>query len=423
MITTKAPISPFERRQFHMLAKPTGAVCNLDCAYCFFLSKEVLYPESRFRMTDKVLEAYIRQVIEAQHGPDVTIAWQGGEPTLMGIDFFERALTLVTKYLRPGMTVEHTIQTNGTLLDDEWCQFFRANRFLVGLSLDGPREMHDAYRVDKGGAPTFDKVLGAARLLQRHGVDFNILCTVHRANGDHPLEVYRFFRDDVGTRFLQIIPIVERATPELLPLANKGWSQRHGVRPLYLQQGNLVTDRTVTPEQWGNFLIGIFDEWVQRDVGTMFVQMFDAALASWLRLGNPMCVFNPKCGAALALEHNGDLYSCDHFVEPKHLLGNIAQHRMLDLVKSEQQRAFGNAKLATLPRFCRECDVRFACHGECPRNRFTTTPDGEPGLNYLCAGYKAFFHHIDPAMKAMADLLRRGRYADEVMTLPPRDQS
>jgi len=423
MITTKAPISPFERRQFHVLAKPTGAVCNLDCAYCFFLSKEVLYPESRFRMTDKVLEAYIRQVIEAQHGPDVTIAWQGGEPTLMGIDFFERALTLVTKYLRPGMTVEHTIQTNGTLLDDEWCQFFRANRFLVGLSLDGPREMHDAYRVDKGGAPTFDKVLGAARLLQRHGVDFNILCTVHRANGDHPLEVYRFFRDDVGTRFLQIIPIVERATPELLPLANKGWSQRHGVRPLYLQQGNLVTDRTVTPEQWGNFLIGIFDEWVQRDVGTMFVQMFDAALASWLRLGNPMCVFNPKCGAALALEHNGDLYSCDHFVEPKHLLGNIAQHRMLDLVKSEQQRAFGNAKLATLPRFCRECDVRFACHGECPRNRFTTTPDGEPGLNYLCAGYKAFFHHIDPAMKAMADLLRRGRYADEVMTLPPRDQS
>ena len=423
MITTKAPISPFERRQFHVLAKPTGAVCNLDCAYCFFLSKEVLYPESRFRMTDKVLEAYIRQVIEAQHGPDVTIAWQGGEPTLMGIDFFERALTLVTKYLRPGMTVEHTIQTNGTLLDDEWCQFFRANRFLVGLSLDGPREMHDAYRVDKGGAPTFDKVLGAARLLQRHGVDFNILCTVHRANGDHPLEVYRFFRDDVGTRFLQIIPIVERATPELLPLANKGWSQRHGVRPLYLQQGNLVTDRTVTPEQWGNFLIRIFDEWVQRDVGTMFVQMFDAALASWLRLGNPMCVFNPKCGAALALEHNGDLYSCDHFVEPKHLLGNIAQHRMLDLVKSEQQRAFGNAKLATLPRFCRECDVRFACHGECPRNRFTTTPDGEPGLNYLCAGYKAFFHHIDPAMKAMADLLRRGRYADEVMTLPPRDQS
>ena len=368
-------------------------------------------------MTDQVLESYVRQVIEAQQGPQVSIAWQGGEPTLMGLEFFEKALALVKKYLRPGMTAEHTIQTNGTLLDDAFCRFFRANGFLVGLSLDGPREMHDAYRVDKGGAPTFDKVLGAARLMQRHGVDFNILCTVHRANADHPLEVYRFFRDDIGTRFLQLIPIVERATPELLPLANKGWSHRDGTRPLYLQEGTLVTDRSVRPEQWGTFLIGIFDEWVKRDVGTVFVQMFDAALASWLRLVNPMCIFNARCGSALALEHNGDLYSCDHFVEPKHLLGSIEKHRMLELVKSDQQRAFGDAKLATLPRYCRECEVRFACHGECPRNRFVTTPDGEPGLNYLCAGYKAFFRHIDPSMKVMADLLRRGRYADEVMSI------
>ena len=420
MTTTKAQISPFDRRSFHVLAKPTGAVCNLDCSYCFFLSKEELYPESRFRMTDQVLEAYIRQVIEAQQAQHVSIAWQGGEPTLMGLDFFERALGLVKKYLRPGMTVEHTVQTNGTLLDDDWCRFFRTNAFLVGLSMDGPREMHDAYRVDKGGAPTFAQVLGAARRMQRHGVDFNILCTVHKANADHPLDVYRFFRDEVGTRFLQLIPIVERATPALLQLANKGWGDRHKRRPLYVQDGTLVTERSVTPEQWGNFLIGIFDEWVQRDVGAVFVQMFDAALASWMRMVNPMCVFNARCGSALALEHNGDLYSCDHFVEPKHLLGNIERDGMLSLVKSEQQRAFGNAKLATLPRYCQDCEVRFACHGECPRNRFATTPDGEPGLNYLCAGYKAFFHHIDPAMKAMADLVRRGRYADEIMTIAQR---
>jgi uncharacterized protein len=411
------PSARLEKRAFHVLAKPTGAVCNLDCAYCFFLSKEELYPKSEFRMTDGVLEAYIRQVIEAHHGQQVSIAWQGGEPTLMGRAFFERALELVKKYARPGMVVEHTIQTNGTLLDESWCEFFRENQFLVGLSMDGPREMHDAYRVDKAGAPTFDRVLAAARLMQRQKVDFNILCTVHAANVDHPLPVYRFFRDELGACFIQLIPIVERATPELLPLANRGWGDRHPHRPLYVQEGSLVTDRSVAPEKWGDFLIGIFDEWVRRDVGTVFVQMFDAALASWLGFTNPMCVFNEKCGTALALEHNGDLYSCDHFVEPKYLLGNIEKRRMLDLVASDQQRAFGDAKLDTLPQYCRSCDVRFACHGECPRNRFTTTPDGEPGLNYLCAGYKAFFRHIDPPMKGMADLVRRGRYADEVMSL------
>jgi uncharacterized protein len=371
-------------------------------------------------MTDDVLDAYIRQVIQAQRGGHVAIAWQGGEPTLMGRAFFERAVALVKKHLRPGMTVEHTIQTNGVLLDDGWCEFFRANDFLVGLSMDGPREMHDAYRVDKGGAPTFDKVLGAARLMQRHKVEFNILCTVHAANGDHPLEVYRFFRDEVGTQFVQIIPIVERATPELLSLANKGWGDRHHARPLYVQEGNLVTERSVRPEQWGRFLIGVFDEWVRRDVGTVFVQMFDAALASWLGIQNPMCIFNETCGMALALEHNGDLYSCDHFIEPKHLLGNIQKRRMLELVASEQQRAFGNAKLDTLPKYCRDCEVRFACHGECPRNRFATTADGEPGLNYLCAGYKAFFRHVDRPMKIMAGLLQRGRPADEVMQILER---
>jgi uncharacterized protein len=415
MASTTAQPSP--TRAYHVLAKPTGAVCNLDCTYCFFLSKEELYPESGFRMADDVLEAYIRQVIETQRVPHVAIAWQGGEPTLMGRPFFEKAIGLVKKHLRSGMTVEHTIQTNGTLLDEAWCEFFRENDFLVGLSLDGPREMHDAYRVDKGGAPTFDKVLGAARLLVRHNVNFNVLCTVHAANADHPLEVYRFLRDEVGTAFIQLIPIVERATPELLPLANRGWGDRHGSRPLYVQEGNLVTDRSVEPEKWGRFLIAVFDEWVRRDVGSVFVQMFDAALSSWLGIENPMCVFNAKCGAALALEHNGDLYSCDHFVEPKHLLGNITKRHMRDLVAGDQQRAFGDAKLETLPAYCRTCDVRFACHGECPRNRFATTPDGEPGLNYLCPGYMAFFRHVDRPMRIMADLVRKGRYADEVMQI------
>jgi uncharacterized protein len=384
-------------RAYQVVAKPTGAVCNLDCAYCVFLSKEELYPGSTFRMQDDVLEAYVRQVIEAQRVPHVTISWQGGEPTLMGQPFFEKAVSLVKKHLRSGMTVEHTLQTNGTLLDEAWCEFFRKNDFLVGLSLDGPREMHDAYRVDKGGAPTFDCVRDAARLMQRHGVTFSVVCAVHAANGDRPLEVYRFLRDEVGTSLIQFLPIVERTTPD--------------------QEGRLVTERSVKPEQWGDFLIAVFDEWIRRDVGAVFVQMFDAALSSWLGIENPMCIFNEKCGASLAVEHNGDLYSCEHFVEPKHLLGNIARHHIRDLVATDQQRAFGDAKLSTLPAYCRACDVRFACHGECPRNRFTTTPDGEPGLNYLCAGYKAFFRHVDRPMRIMADLVRKGRYADEVMQI------
>jgi serine-type anaerobic sulfatase-maturating enzyme len=402
-------------RPFHVLAKPTGAICNLDCKYCFFLSKEMLYPGDRFRMADDLLEIYIRQLLEAQPGPDITIAWQGGEPTLMGLDFFRRAVDYLQKYRRPNLHIEHTIQTNGTELTSEWCEFFRQQNVLVGLSLDGPREMHDLYRVDKGGRPTFDKVVRAARLMKAHRVEFNVLTTVHAGNADHPLEVYHFLRDEIGTRFIQLIPIVERVTADLLPLANVGWGERASGRPLYLQEGNLVTARSVSPEQWGRFLIEIFDEWVRFDVGTVFVQMFDAALASWVGAPAALCIFSETCGNAVALEHNGDLYSCDHFVEPKHLLGNIRSVHMLELVNSEQQRAFGAAKRDTLPRFCRQCHVRFACHGECPKNRFLTTPDGEPGLNYLCAGYKVFFEHVDGPMRIMADLLRRGRYADEVM--------
>jgi uncharacterized protein len=418
MVHTHTPVPPAAStlRHFHVLAKPTGAICNLDCKYCFFLSKEMLYPGDRFRMADDLLEIYIRQLVESQPGPDVSVAWQGGEPTLMGLDFFRRAMGVVEKYRRPGMTIEHTIQTNGTELTAEWCEFFRENRFLVGLSLDGPREMHDLYRVDKGGRPTFDKVMAAARLMQKHGVEFNVLTTVNAGNVAYPLEVYRFLRDDVGTRYIQFIPIVERVTPELLPVANSGWGARGSdPRPLYLQEGGLVTDRSVPSEPWGRFLSEIFDEWIKRDVGTVFVQMFDAALASWVGAPAGMCIFAERCGNAVALEHNGDLYSCDHFVEPKHLLGNIRKVHMLELVDSTQQHAFGSAKRDSLPAYCLTCDVRFACNGECPKNRFISTPDGAPGLNYLCAGYKAFFTHIDRPMRMMASLLRAGRYADEVM--------
>jgi uncharacterized protein len=384
---------------FHVLAKPTGPICNLDCEYCFFLSKEALYPGDRFRMADEVLDTYLRQVIESQQSPEVTIAWQGGEPTLMGVDFFRRAIELAETHRRPDQTIAHTIQTNGTLLTDEWCGLLAEHRFLVGISIDGPRGLHDAYRVDKRGNPTFDKVVRGLELLQKHDVDVNVLCTVNAANQDHAVEVYRFFRDDLGVRHLQLIPIVERDN-------DTGF-----------QEGDTVTDRSVAPDAWGRFLIEMFDEWVRSDVGTVFVQMFDAALASWVGAPPAVCIFGETCGDAVALEHNGDLYSCDHFVEPDYLLGNIAQTHMVELLASPPQRAFGAAKRDTLPRYCRECDVRFACNGECPKNRFTLTPDGEPGLNYLCAGYLAFFRHVDGPMRIMADLLRRGRFADEIMAV------
>jgi len=402
---------------FHLMAKPTGAVCNLDCKYCFFLSKELLYPGSRFRMTDELLETYIHQLLEAQQAPEANIAWQGGEPTLMGLDFFKRSIELVEKYKKPGQQILHTIQTNGTKIDDAWATFFKQHNFLVGLSVDGPQPQHDTYRVNKGGSGSFEQVMRGWHFLQSRSVDVNILCTVHAANADHPLEVYRFFRDELGAQYVQFIPIVERATEETLPLADQGWSERAGGdRPLYTQMGELVTSRSVKPEQYGRFLIAIFDEWVRRDVGKVFVNSFDAALANWI--GQPsLCIFQPTCGKALALEHNGDLYSCDHFVEPAYLLGNIQETQMVELVASDQQRKFGQDKLDTLPQYCHDCEVLFACYGECPRNRFIHTPDGEPGLNYLCAGYKLFFNHVNRPMRLMADLLRRGRYADEIMDL------
>ncbi|MBN2027692.1 MAG: anaerobic sulfatase maturase [Actinobacteria bacterium] len=385
---------------FHVMAKPSGAACNLNCAYCFFLEKERLYPGSDLRMSDEVLEEYIRQYIQAQQVPEAIIAWQGGEPTLMGLDFFRRSVELAVEYAPPGMRVSYTMQTNGTLLDDAWCEFLNENGFLVGLSMDGPRELHDAYRVDKGGRGTFARVERAARLMQERDVDFNILCTVHAANAGHPLDVYRYFRDELGVEWIQFIPIVERVNPDGSTL---------------LQQGDTVTERSVDPAGWGDFLIAIFDEWIRRDVGAMFVNIFEAAVASWVGVGAAMCIFDATCGSSIALEHNGDLYTCDHFVEPDYLLGNIMQTPMLELVASEKMRRFGEDKRDMLPRYCRDCEMLFACRGECPKNRFARAPDGEMGLNYLCPGYKSFFTHIDPDMRTIADLLRKGRFADDIM--------
>jgi uncharacterized protein len=386
---------------FHLLAKPTGAACNLDCAYCFFLDKEALYPGSRFRMSDATLELYIRQLVESHRADTVNIAWQGGEPTLMGLDFYRRAMALAEKYRRPGMKYLHTLQTNGTLLDDEWAAFFKQHDFLIGISIDGPRDVHDVYRVDKGGRPTFDRVMRGLRLLQKHGVEHNVLTTVNGVNADYPLEVYRFLRDDAGATWMQFIPVVERIGADGSAL---------------LQEGTRVSERSVGPDQFGRFLCAVFDEWVRRDVGRIFVQTFEATLRNWLGMGTSgMCVFNETCGAGPALEHNGDLYSCDHFVEPKHLLGNIRNEHMIEMVASPRQLKFGRDKRDSLPRCCLECDVRFACHGECPKNRFIPAPDGEPGLNYLCAGFKEFFHHVGFPMKLMAGLMRRGRDAREVM--------
>ena len=401
-------------RVFHVMAKPTGAICNLDCEYCFFLSKEELYPGSAFRMSDEVLTAYVGQLLAAHQGADeVVVAFQGGEPTLMGIPFLERVVELERRLTPPGQRVLNTIQTNATLIDDEWARFLKQHDFLVGVSIDGPRTMHDAYRVDKGGKPTYDRVIAGLDALARHDVEWNALTTVNAANGDHGLEVYRFLRDELGATFVQLIPIVERMTPDLLPLAEDGWGGRTGERPLYRQSGDRVTRRTVGADQFGQFLVEVFEEWARHDVGDVFVQMFDTALAHWLGMDQAgMCVHARTCGDAVALEHNGDLYSCDHFVEPDYLLGNITKGpTMLELVESPRQRAFGQAKLETLPAYCRSCDVRFACNGGCPKDRFLTTPDGEPGLHYLCGGYQRFFRHVDRPMKHMAGLLRTGRDA------------
>ncbi len=388
------PINPTAPAAFHLLAKPTGAICNLACTYCFYLSKEKLYPGSRFRMTDEMQETYIRRLIEAHRFPEVTLAWQGGEPMLMGLDFFRRSIEYQEKYRRPGMTILNTIQTNGTLINDEWAAFFREHNFLVGISIDGPPERHDVFRKDKQGRPTFDRVIQGLDYLKKHEVEFNALVTIHKANADNPLDVYRFLRDDLGIRYIQLIPIVERR-----------------------MENNCVSDFSVTAGQYGRFLIAVFEEWVRHDVAETFVNMFDVALANWAGAPPSLCVFAPTCGMTLAMEHNGDIYSCDHFVSPDHFLGNISEVPMIEMVASPKQQKFGQDKLDLLPRYCRECQVRFACHGGCPKDRFIKTPKGESGLNYLCKGYKAFFKHIDRPMRIMTELLSENRAPAEIMQM------
>ncbi len=405
------------RAPFHLMTKPMGSKCNLDCTYCFYLEKEKLYPESGLtKMTPEVLEAYIRDYIAAQPGETVSFAWQGGEPTLAGVEFFERAIALQQKHAH-GRTIENALQTNGTLLDDRWGEFLARHRFLVGISIDGPPHLHDAYRADRGRKPTFARVMAGLAVLQKHQVEFNTLTTVHRHNSRAPLEIYRFLRK-TGSRFMQFIPIVERNASVAAAEANGLWL---APPPDHEDAAGLdaqVTEWSVRPGDYGAFLSAIFDEWVQHDVGRVFVQQFDAALSNFVGHPAGICVFSENCGRALAVEHNGDVFSCDHYVYPRYRLGNLMNQSLGAMVDSPQQSAFGQAKSATLPRYCRECPVRYACHGECPKHRFLRTPHGEPGLNYLCAGYRKFFTHIDSPLRTMGALLSMGRAPAEIMQLP-----
>lgn len=383
-----SPVAP----SFHVMAKPSGAKCNLDCKYCFYLEKESLFPAGPMRMSDEVLEAYVIEYLASQSGPEVVFAWQGGEPTLMGLDFFERAVALQKQHGQ-GRRIANAFQTNGVLLDDAWGGFLRRERFLVGVSIDGPAELHDRYRVDKGGKPTFEKVLRGIRLLQKHGVEFNTLTVVHRENARRPLEVYEFLKG-IGSTHLQFIPLVDR-----------------------VGDTDQAAEWSVVAEDYGHFLTTIWDAWIRRDVGKVFVQLFDVMLGVWLGQPAGLCLFRETCGDAVALEHNGDLFSCDHFVTPRHRIGNLLDQSLGDMVLSERQREFGRSKQGTLPRYCLQCDVRFACNGECPKNRFIRTPDGEAGLNYLCAAYKRFLHHANPGLRGMAALALSRRLPAEIMEI------
>jgi uncharacterized protein len=404
-----APQVPPQRvPHFHLLAKPSGSTCNIDCTYCFFLSKEALYPDERMRMSPHTLETYLQQLLECHPGPEVLVAWQGGEPTLMGLDFFRQSIELVERFRRPGQKVLHTFQTNGIALDDDWCAFFKMHGVLVGLSVDGPREMHDAYRVTRAGQGTFDRVMKGLEHLRRHGVDYNILCTINAANQDHGRRVYRFLRDELGAAFIQFIPIVERATEETLPIANLGWSRGpKDKRLLYTQTGTRVTERSVGGAQYGRFLIDVFEEWVRHDIGRVYVQMFDVTLEAYFGR-HSLCIHAPTCGNGPVLEHNGDVYACDHFVEPRFRIGNIHRTHLMELVLSPEQRRFGADKRDTLTAQCRACEVRSLCHGGCPKERFARSKDGEPGHNHLCEGLYAFFTHTRGAMQRMAALYAQG---------------
>ena len=400
------------QRRFHCMIKPGGATCNLDCTYCFYLSKETLPggPGSG-RMSDEMLERLIQQYIAGITGPEVVFSWQGGEPSLLGLDFFRKVVALQRKHAKPPQRIENDLQTNGTLIDDEWCRFLKENRFLVGLSIDGPQDIHDRYRVTKGGNPTFDKVFNAARLMRRHNVPFNTLTCVNRFNGRRPLDVYRFLKNDLGSTHIQFIPIVEykefeRTAPQLWDdsaLPRVGEPAARPGRP-----DSIVTDWSVDPDDWGYFLCSIFDRWSKNDIGKIMVNHFETLVSQHLGLGSQLCIYSEFCGKGVAVEHDGGIYSCDHYVYPEYRLGNITDSTLDSRVLSRTQVRFGYAKNESLPQYCRRCPYLTDCWGECPKNRIVRTPDGEPGLNYLCPGFKKFFAHALPEVeRIVADLRQR----------------
>lgn len=399
------------RRRFHVMAKPAGSTCNLDCDYCFYLSKETLAGgPGTGRMSDEVLERFIQQYIAGVSAPEVVFSWQGGEPTVLGLDFFRKVIALEQKYARPGLTIENDLQTNGTLLTEDWCAFLKENRFLVGLSIDGPKDIHDKYRVTKGRRPTFDRVMQSVRLLRKAGVPFNTLTCVNRFNGRRPVDVYRFLRDEVGSTYMQFIPIVEykgfeRTAPHKW---NNDALPRDGdpeARPGY--PNSIVTDWSVDPDDYGYFLIRTFDRWLAQDVGKILVNHFETLVSQHLGLGSQLCIYSEFCGKGVAIEHDGSVYACDHYVYPEYRLGTVRDAQIGQLVFSRTQVQFGYAKNETLPQYCRRCPFLGDCWGECPKNRIIRTVDGEPGLNYLCRGLKAFFAHAIPEVDRLAATLRQ----------------
>ena len=398
--------TPFAKPLYVML-KPAGAHCNLACKYCYYLEKNNLYQNShRHLMTDEMLEQFTREYIEAQTMPQVLFTWHGGEPLMRSIDFYKKALALQKKYAH-GKQTDNVIQTNGTLLTDEWCEFFAKNHWLVGISIDGPQEYHDHYRVTPAGKPSWEKVMQGIQLLKKHRVEWNAMAVVNAYNAEHPLEFYHFFRDN-GCQYLQFTPIVERLT------------EHEDGRTLASLADNReipLAEASVTPEQWGNFLCTIFDDWVRHDVGKTFVEIFDCTLANWMGVLPGICAYSKECGHAGVMEHNGDVYSCDHFVFPEYKLGNIREQSLIDMLYGEKQQAFSRLKHTSLPRQCKECDMEFACHGECPKNRFEKDKYGEPGLNYLCQGYYQYYSHVAPYMDFMKRELLAQRPPANIMNV------
>lgn len=398
-------------RWFHVMAKPIGPACNLDCSYCYYLAKATLPDGSRSgRMSDETLELFIRQYIEGVTASEVVFTWQGGEPTLLGVEFFRRVVDLEKKYARPNQIVQNDLQTNGTLLDLGWCRFLKENRFLVGLSIDGPRDIHDQYRFAKNGEPTFDKVLNAARLLKQHDIPFNTLTCINRHNARRPLDIYRFLRREIGSTYMQFIPIVEYKDFERM--APQKWNATAFTKQSDAEArpghpDSIVTDWSVDPEDWGYFLCKTFDEWRNKDLGKVYVNHFETLVAQHFGLPSQMCVYGEICGKGLAIEHDGSLYSCDHYVYPEYRIGSIHSGKLSDTVLSRGQVKFAYAKSETLPRQCRECSYLNDCWGECPKNRIIRTADGEPGLNYLCSGFKRFFAHALPEVERIVSDIRK----------------